>query len=396
MRVFVVNAGSSSLKFAVMDTDRALEPEVRGVVALGARPACEVEAKGQIRSEPLDHPVSDHRAAVGWALQLTRRFVDPATVEAVGHRVVHGGTEYSGAVRVDERLLEVVERCIPFAPLHNPANLAGIRACLEAFPQIPQVAVFDNAFHRDLPQAAYLYALPRALMERHGIRRYGFHGLAFASVIEQLPRWTGRPAADLRVVTLMLGSGTTANAWDRGRSVEVSTGFTPLEGLVQATRCGDVDAGLLIYLMRAEGLDADGLEDLLYRKSGWLGLSGLTADMRTLLRMAEEHEGAKVALDVFVHRTKKYVGAYAAVMGGLDVLVFTGPVGQGSALIRQRVCEGLEFLGIALDPTRNEAADPAGAEISRPGSQVRVYALPVREEAVIAQQVTACLGRQEG
>lgn len=392
MQVMTLNSGGSSIKFVLIDTGTGSVLLEGGVERIGSA------AGGHLRrgngapavSGPAAAP--DHRAATAWLLDQVRAHADLSGVEAVGHRVVHAGPEYTGAVRITPEVIAALERYSPFAPLHNPPNLLGIRACLELLPGVPQVAVFDNTMHWDLPAPARTYALPRELAERHLIRRYGFHGLAIMSALEQLPDLDGRPLDQLRVVTLMLGSGTTANAFRYGRSVDVSTGLTPLEGLVQSTRSGDLDPAVILYLMRTAGYSVDQVEDLLYKRSGWLGISGRSADMVDLLRAeAEGDADAALALDVFAYRCRKYVGAYAAAMGGIDALLFTGGIGERSPAIRERICRDLEFLGIAVDPARNAACPPGGGRISPDAVPVGIYVAPARENHMIAMETERAL-----
>ncbi|MCC7495909.1 MAG: acetate/propionate family kinase, partial [Fimbriimonadaceae bacterium] len=308
-------------------------------------------------------------------------------VAAVGHRVVHAAEAFSGSVRIDPAVMQALEECSDLAPLHNPPNLAGIRACLEALPGLPQVAVFDNAVHHTLPPEAYLYALPRDCYETGRVRRYGFHGVAFRSMRETVERLTGQPATAQRIVFLMLGSGCTANALRYGESIAVSTGFTPLEGLLQSTRCGDLDPGVVLELLR-RGHSAAELNTLFNRQSGLLGVSGLSPDMRDL--EAAGTPAAEAALDLFVHRLVKYVGAYTADLGGLDTLAFGGGIGQHAPEVRERLCRQLRHLGLELDPAAN-AALPRGASalLQTAASRVQVAVCAVDEELVIARDTYA-------
>lgn len=375
MNVLVLNCGSSSVKFAV------IAPGTGKSIAGG-----KIDRIG----EALDHAQALERALTS---------VKGLEIAAVGHRVVHGGEKFHDAVRVDDVVLAEIERCVPLAPLHNPANLAGIRAALAALPSVPHVAVFDTAFHARLPRRARTYAIDVALAERHGVRRYGFHGTSHAFVAKRAAAHLGRPLSELRIVSLHLGNGASACAVEFGHSTETSMGMTPLEGLVMGTRPGDIDAGALLALMRGEGLDAGGLDALLNQRSGLAGLSGAGNDLRDIERRAAEGDDrARLAIAVFAHRAKKYVGAYAAAMGGLDAVVLTGGIGENSAPMRQRILQRLDFLGLVLDDDRNQDARPTTeapvAVVS--GEQSRVAALVVKtnEELAIAEQVHALVTAQ--
>lgn len=335
--------------------------------------------------------VNDHQAALTWVMQLLNEVVHDQSLAGVGHRVVHGADRITGSVMVTEEVLQVLRECSKIAPLHNPPAVMGIEACRRLLPQTPQVAVFDNAFHRDLPPAAYLYGLPYEYYEAYGFRRYGFHGLAFESMTSQASTMIGRRREELLIVSLMLGSGTTANALRYGRSFDVSTGYTPCEGLLQSTRCGDVDPALIVHIMREFGLTSSQMDDLIYRQSGWLGLSGISADMAAVeAAAAAGNERAQLALDVFVHRARKYIGAYAAAMGGLDLLVFGGGIGENSPKLRARICEHMEFLGIELDSEVNAALRGPGI-ISKPSSRVKVVVVKVQEDLVLARETVKTL-----
>ncbi len=387
MLVLVLNSGSSSVKYQLLDMP-AGQVLARGIAErVGNDGACLThEVPGQ---EPLalPRPLPDHAAAIGLLLE-TLTTAGPLSslgaVDAVGHRFVHGGEYFSNSCLVTDEVVATLTAHSDLAPLHSPPNLAGIAACRQSLPGRPQVCVFDNGFHASLAPEAYLYALPYELYEKHRIRRYGFHGLAFRSACERTEALLGRDWREMRLITLMLGSGNTANACDRGRSVDVSTGFTPQEGLVQSTRAGDMDAAIIPWLMEKEGLSAAQVVDLLNRRSGWLGLSGLSQDLRDVIAAAETgHERAQLALAVHAHRARKYVGAYAATMGGLDALVFAGSVGLKSPLVRASICRGLEFLGLELDPERNAAQTEA--IISTPASPHPIVAVEINEELIIAR-----------
>jgi len=369
MKVLVLNAGSSSLKFSLTDTTDQ-KHEVRGAVERIGLPNAHLVVEG--KSRPVEAP--DHAAALEAALQN----LDLSRVEAVGHRVVHGG-DFTASSRITPEVLERLEAFVPLAPLHNPANLAGIRAALAALPHLPQVAVFDTAFHQTLPERAWRYALPRQLADEGRYRRYGFHGTSHRYVADRLAERMGRPIETLRLVTLHLGNGASATAVLYGRSVDTSMGFTPMEGLVMGSRSGDLDPGLVLELVRRYGVEAT--DRMLNHQSGMLGMAG-HSDLRDVhRRIAAGDTAAAAALEVYTYRIRKYVGAYAAAMGGLDGVAFTAGVGENDPVVRGRVLEGLGFLGIELD---REANVRGGPRITREGSQVSAWVIPTDEELAIA------------
>jgi len=390
MLVLVVNCGSSSLKYQLLDMPRGEAVAKGQVERIGHQDALLTHEAEDDDETVVEMEVTSHARAVDLMLKM---LVLPeggpleslAQVDAVGHRVLHAGDRYSGSVPATPEVLAAIEEFAELAPLHNPHNLAGIQACQAAMPHCPHVCVFDNALHHTLAPEVYTYALPYEVSRKHRIRKYGFHGLAFRSALDRAASLLDQDVLTMRVVTLMLGSGNTANACDRGRSVEVSTGFTPQEGLVQSTRAGDMDAAIVPWLMEREGLGPAEVSDLLNRRSGWLGLSGLGQDLRDVIAAAATgHERARLTLDVHAHRARKYVGAYAATMGGLDLLIFAGSVGLRAPGVRQRICQGLGFLGLDLDPVRNEAAT-GEAIVSTPDSRHPIVAVEVDEELVIAR-----------
>ena len=370
--VLVLNAGSSSLKYQLV------VPETGEVRASGL-----VERIGESGSE-----VADHAAALATMRgRLREEGVDlaEAPLRAVGHRVVHGGPDFSAPVVIDDEVLERIQSLNPLAPLHNPAAVVGITAARARF-HVPHVAVFDTAFFATLPPAAATYAVPADLARRHSIRRYGFHGTSHQFVSQSTADLLGRPVGELRQVILHLGNGCSASAIQGGRAVETSMGLTPLQGLVMGTRSGDVDPGLHAYLYREAGLSLDDIDAILNKKSGLLGLSGVN-DFRELVeRVDGGDENARLAFDVFVHRLKHYVGAYIAILGGIDVLTFTAGIGQNSAPLRAAVADGLDGLGIRVDPARNEQRSTQARVISSDGSPVTVAVVPTNEELAIARQ----------
>jgi len=393
LKILVLNSGSSSIKFRVYEArGGSLEELARGIVERIGEEVSYFTYKsprGEIRYEDVIGSHEEGLRRVLKALTDPEAGVigDPSEIAGVGHRVVHGGDVVSEPVVIDEGVEEAIERFAVMAPLHNPANLAGIRAAKKVFPGAVHVAVFDTAFHQTLPEEAYLYAIPYEYYEKYRVRRYGFHGISHMYVAEKAAELMGRPLGELRIITCHLGNGASVAAVKGGRSVETSMGMTPLEGLVMGTRSGDIDPSIFYFLMKWEGLSADDVYELLNKRSGLLGLSGVTNDVRVLTeRMLSGDRAAERALRVYAHRVKKYIGAYMAVLGGVDAIVFTAGVGEKSALVRRMILEGLEELGIVLDEERNEDPAAHGYLISSDASKVKVYAIPTNEELVIARE----------
>lgn len=400
MNVLVLNVGSSTVKFQVIRTDAERiqgdrdEKLATGVVERIGGEAVLSLWSGSEGGRRTTAAIRDLRGAIDWILKwITSESsgVDIRSlgeIEAVGHRMVHGGEAFSESVLLDEEALRELDDHIELAPLHMPYNLAGVRAVRDSLGEIPQAAVFDTAFHSTLPETSYLYAIPYSLYRRHKIRRYGFHGTSHRYVAYRYRQINGTVRSDTNIVTLHLGNGCSACAIRGGRSVDTSMGFTPLEGLVMGTRSGDVDPAMLDYISVKEGLDLRGVENLLNKQSGLLGISGLTNDMRELLEEAEENydRRARLAIEIFAYRARKYVGGYLAAMGGADAIVFTGGVGQNAPLIRTLILEGLEWMGIELDDEANAATtgEKAG-RISRDGSRLAAWVIPTDEELLIAR-----------
>jgi acetate kinase len=390
--VLVVNAGSSSLKYQLLDAATGRTTAVGLVSEIGGVSRHRHESGEVLGDEPVACP--DHTAAFALArAALADRGtpLDDGDLVGVGHRVVHGGRRFTQPVLVDDDVIAALRTLAPLAPLHNPANVEGIVRAQAAFPGIPHVAVFDTGFHRTLPPAAHTYAVPRDWRDEHQVRRYGFHGSSYAWVSRRTAQLMGREPADLRMVVLHLGNGASACAVDAGRSVETSMGLSPAEGLVMGTRSGDVDPALGGYLARVAGLTAEQYDRALNRESGLLGLAG-ASDFRTLLERRDAGDpDAALAFDVSVHRIRKYVGAYAAVLGRLDALVFTGGIGERSAVLREAVVDGLEVLGLRLDPGAN-AQGPGERRVSAAGSAAEVWVVPTDEEREIARATVELLG----
>ena len=406
MKILVLNCGSSSVKFQVIETslemieantDRAIARG--GVEKIGLSDSRLSLQAGERKPYQEFGEILEHRTAVERVLRV---LTDPehgvlgsvSEIEAVGHRMVHGGEKFASAVLVTPEVEAMIEECVVLAPLHNPHNLRGLRAASGLLPDVPHVAVFDTAFHQSMPPKSFIYGLPYQLYTRHGIRRYGFHGTSHRFVSIRTAKLLGRPLESLRIVTCHLGNGCSVAAVDGGRSIDTTMGFTPLEGLLMGTRCGDLDPAILPWVMAMEELTLAQLNAMLNKHSGLFGISGVSSDMREI---EEAREGgnrrAALAFDVFCHRITKYVGAYAAAMGGLDAVTFTGGIGENSPLVREQTVGHLGFLGIHLDAGRN-AAVPRGQEtlVTTDGSPVAVAVIPTNEERVIARDTVRVLG----
>jgi acetate kinase len=398
LKVLVLNCGSSSVKFQLVETDEASASSgsdralAKGLVEnIGGTAILRYEAEG-LPAVKDTAEILEHKIAVERILALLTRpgsgvLRDRAEIEAVGHRMVHGGEHFKSSVLVDDAVLRAIEECFDIAPLHNPPNVKGYRAARDLMRDAPHVAVFDTAFHQTMEPVAFLYALPYVLYERHAIRRYGFHGTSHRFVSRRAAELLGR-ADDplLRLVTCHLGNGCSVAAIRGGRSVDTSMGFTPLEGLVMGTRSGDLDPAILLHVMAKEELGPGELNALLNKHSGLLGLSGLSNDMRKLLEAeAAGNERARLAVDVFCYRLRKYIAAYVGVLGGLDALVFTGGIGENAAAVRERSVAGLGAMGVAIDPAANAQARGREADVAPPGPGCRVLVVPTNEELLIAR-----------
>jgi acetate kinase len=389
--ILVLNAGSSSIKFSVfrMEEDRLSLVYGGEIEGIGVRPHFVVrDSSGQSVAET--HPTQEQGPPLGHhdllvtVLEWLDRHAEGMSVAAVGHRVVHGGERFAAPVLVNQDVLQTLQALVPLAPLHQPHNLDAIRALARIKPGIPQVACFDTAFHRAQPAVAQAFALPRELTEA-GITRYGFHGLSYEYIARVLPGLAGE-AGRGRVVVAHLGNGASMCALQAGRSIATTMSFTALDGLPMGTRSGSLDPGVILYLLSERGMDVAALTDLLYHRSGLLGMSGLSSDMRALL--SSSASSARAAIDVFIYRIRRELGSLAAALGGLDALVFTGGIGQHAAPIRARVCEQISWLGIRLDPEANARGGP---RISGPDSPVSVWAIPTNEELMIAEHTVALL-----
>ena len=408
MNVLVLNCGSSSVKFQVIATDldrieqNADQRLARGIIErIGGEAVCSFQVEGQPKQRSTSQ-LRDIRAAVDFIIRWVcspesglDAIQSVSDIHAVGHRVVHGGERFKQSVLINDEVLSGIDDCIDLAPLHNPANIKGILATRELLGTgMPQAAVFDTAFHQTLPEHAYLYALPYQFYRRHKVRRYGFHGTSHRYVAYRYRQLLNIPRETVNIITLHLGNGCSAAAIKAGDSIDTSMGMTPLEGLVMGTRSGDIDASIIDFLISKEGLTAQETEGLLNKQSGLLGISGLTNDMRELLDEARENNDrrALLAIELFCYRARKYIGAYLAAMGGADGIIFTGGIGENSAEIRSRICQGLEWCGLQLDVAAN-SAKTGGNEglISAADSQLKAYVIPTDEELLIARDTVRCV-----
>ncbi len=401
MNVLVVNSGSSTLKFQVIGTDlerisrdkddRICRGEVEGI---GGEAIIRIRYRDQPR-ETFTQPLQDVRAALEYLIRYIAsdrsgipEIKSTGDINAVGHRVVHGGELFNSSALIDDSVLKGIEECVDLAPLHNPNNIKGIRAALELLgSDVPQVAVFDTSFHHSIPEHAYLYAIPYHLYRRHHIRRFGFHGTSHRYVAFRYRALRGLTRAQTNIITLHLGNGCSAAAIKGGCSLDTSMGMTPLEGLVMGTRSGDIDPAVVSIIARKEGLSSFEVERLLNAQSGLLGISGLTNDMRELQTELKEHEDRRVrlAIDIFCYRVRKYIGAYLAVMGGADAIAFTGGIGENSPELRALICAGMQWAGLGLDDDKNQQTVGREGRISTDNSTLLAYAIPTDEELLIAR-----------
>jgi len=388
MNVFVINAGSSSVKYHLYQMPQA-KILATGLVEKIGEEDSELSHFYQGRTYTIPAKVRD----VGGAMELILQTLinnevgvlqEVSEIGAVGHRVVHGGEEFTGSVIIDENVIASIEKFADLAPLHNPPNLAGIRAAQNHLPNVKQVACFDTAFHSTIPKVAYMYALPYELYEKYGIRRYGFHGISHRYVARRAAALMGRGKYDINAITCHLGNGCSITAVKNGHSVDTSMGLTPLEGVPMGTRSGDLDPAILFYLAD-KGYDAEALKNLCNKQSGLLGISGVSNDMRNLEALAREgNTRAELAIDVFCYRIKKYIGAYAAILDTVDAVVFTGGIGENSVFMREKICNAVTQIGVQLDLAANKDAIAKEAEINTEDSQVKVFVIPTNEQAAIA------------
>lgn len=390
MKILVLNSGSSSVKYQMIDAERE-QFLAKGVVErigmAGAMLTHKPFDREQIR---LTGEILDHKVAIEYVLSILLSknhgvIKEKNEIAAIGHRVVHGGEAFSRSVLINSEVIKEISDCIEYAPLHNPPNLKGIRATKALLPNVPQVAVFDTAFHQSMPDYAFIYGLPYVLYKRHGIRRYGFHGTSHLYVSDRAATMLGKPIEKLKIITCHLGNGCSITAIKYGKSIDTSMGFTPLEGLLMGTRSGDLDPAIVLHIMNKEELTMHEMNTMLNKHSGIQGLSGLSSDMREIEEAHEENTQANLAHKVFCYRLKKYIGAYIAAMGGTDAIVFTGGIGENSALIRKETLKDLQFFGINVDQKKNKSKSGGEREIHSNSSKIKIFIIPTNEELVIAR-----------
>ena len=389
MKILVLNCGSSSIKYALYDMDDQRVITSGGIEKIGL-PDSFIKLKVNGQKVQIDAPVPEHTAGVELIFKVLTTgdyavLNDLHELDAVGHRMVHGGEKFSQSVLLTPAVMADFAACNDLAPLHNPANIKGVNAVSELLPEVPQVGVFDTAFHQTMPDYAYMYALPYELYKDYGVRRYGFHGTSHRYVSQRVCEYLGIKAEGLKLITCHIGNGGSITAVKDGKSVDTSMGLTPLEGLIMGTRSGDIDAGAVTFLMDKLNLDTKGLSNLLNKKSGLAGVSGLSSDFRDILAgIADGNERARLAKEMYCYRIKKYIGAYAAAMGGVDVILFTAGAGENQYEVREGATNGLEFLGVKLDAAKNRACRATEAVISADDSKVKVVVIPTDEELMIA------------
>lgn len=390
MKILVLNCGSSSIKYALYNMDDKSVMTSGGAERVGLDNAFVKVKLPNGEKKQIMHDIPEHTEGVKFIFSL---LTDPEIgvikdlneINAVGHRMVHGGEKFNKSVILNDEVLKAFEDCIDLAPLHNPANLKGVKAVSELMPGLPQVGVFDTAFHQTMPEKAYLYAIPYEIYKEYGVRRYGFHGTSHRYVSQRVCEYLGVNAADKKIITCHIGNGGSVAAVDGGKCVDTSMGLTPLEGLMMGTRSGDIDGGAVTFIEKKLGLDADGMSALLNKKSGLLGVTGISSDMREIDTAIEQgNKLAETALDMYNYRIKKYVGAYAAAMGGCDIIVFTAGVGENQAQMREVVCSNMEYMGVKIDVEKNKGIHGEEAIISTPESKVTVCVIPTDEELMIA------------
>ena len=390
MKILVLNCGSSSIKYALYNMDTKEVMTSGGAERVGLDGAFVKVKMANGEKKQIMHDIPEHTEGVKFIFSLLTDpeigvIKDLKEIDAVGHRMVHGGEKFNKSVLLNEEVLKVFEECSDLAPLHNPANLKGVNAVSELMPGLPQVGVFDTAFHQTMPDYAYMYAVPYELYEKYAIRRYGFHGTSHRYVAQRVCDFLGVNPEDKKIITCHIGNGASIAAVDGGKCVDTSMGLTPLEGVMMGTRAGDIDGGSVAFLQKKLNLDADGISDLLNKKSGVLGITELSSDMREVEAACEKGEPkAVLAMQMYNYRIKKYIGAYAAAMGGVDIIVFTAGVGENQWSTRQESCEGLEFLGVKIDKELNKGLRGVEKVISTPDSKVTVCIIPTDEELMIA------------
>ncbi|WP_315114922.1 acetate kinase [uncultured Clostridium sp.] len=390
MKILIINCGSSSLKYQLIDmtSENAL---AKGLVERIGIEGSILTQKANDEKYIIEQPMKDHKDAIKLVLgalidEKHGVIKDMSEISAVGHRVVHGGEKYANSVLIDDEVMKSLEDCVKLAPLHNPPNIIGINACKGLMPNTPMVAVFDTAFHQTIPEHAYIYPIPYELYKKYGVRRYGFHGTSHRFVSMMAAELMEKDIKDLKTITCHLGNGASICAVDGGKSIDTSMGFTPLEGIAMGTRSGNIDPAIIPFLMKELNMSIDEINDMLNKKSGVYGVSGVSSDFRDIEEAAEKGEHrSQLALDIFHNGVKRFIGSYAALMGGVDCIVFTAGLGENSAASRSEICKGLEFLGFKIDEKKNNEGRGFSKVISTEDSKVKVYVIPTDEELMIAR-----------
>lgn len=399
MKILVLNCGSSSIKYKLFEMESKEVIAQGGIEKIGMKGSFLKLTLPDGQKVMLEGEILEHRAGIEYILGvlLSEKYGCIKSIDeinAVGHRVVHGGERFNSSVLITDEVIEMLNECIELAPLHNPPNLKGIYAIQELLPETPQVGVFDTAFHQTMPDYAYMYGLPYSLYEKYGIRRYGFHGTSHRYVSRRACDFLGVNYEEQRIITAHIGNGGSVTAIKNGKSIDTSMGMTPVEGLIMGTRSGDVDPGVISYIMEKENMGTKGISTLLNKFSGMLGISGVSSDMREIEEAIEGgNKRAIMAMKTYSYRIKKYVGSYAAALGGVDILVFTGGVGENQASARQAVCENMEYMGIELDEELNDSVRAKEVVISKPSSKVKVLIIPTDEELTIARDTVDILNQ---
>ncbi|MDB8821812.1 MAG: acetate kinase [Peptostreptococcus sp.] len=391
MKVLVLNCGSSSLKYQLVDMDNEAVLCKGLVERIGIEGSIlKHEKDGMEGKHIVEEPMKDHKDAIGHVLSAVAdskvgAVKEMSEIDAVGHRIVHGGEKFASSAVLTDEVIAAIKDCSDLAPLHNPANLMGVEACKAILPDVPMVAVFDTAFHQTMPKKSFMYGLPHELYTKHGVRRYGFHGTSHLYVSQKAAEMLGKKPEEVKIITCHLGNGASITAVDGGKSVDTSMGLTPLEGLIMGTRCGDIDPAIIPFVMKKEGLDADGVDKLMNKESGVYGMTGISSDFRDIEDAAAEgNELAINALDAYAQRVKKYIGAYAAEMNGVDAIVFTAGLGENGISMREMICADMDFMGIKLDAEKNNVRGKDRI-ISADDSKVKVLLIPTNEELMIAR-----------
>lgn len=398
MKVLVINCGSSSLKYQLINMDNEVVLAKGICERIGIEGSFLKHQPGEGDKITIEKPMPTHTEAIQSVLEALTNSThgvikNMSEINAVGHRVVHAGEKFATSVIINDAVMDALKECIELAPLHNPPNIIGIEACKKIMPNVPMVGVFDTAFHQTMPEEAYIYALPYEMYEKYKVRRYGFHGTSHKYVSERAAEFLEKPLSELKIITCHLGNGASISAVKNGKSVDTSMGFTPLEGLVMGTRAGDMDPAIVTFLQEKENLTAAQVNDLMNKKSGVLGISKLSSDFRDIEEAAVAgNKNAQLALDIYNYRVKKYIGAYMAAMNGADVIVFTAGLGENSDVVREEICKDMEFFGLKIDPQKNKVRGKL-TDISAEGSKVKVLIVPTNEELMIARDTKTLLNK---